>query len=242
MPRRTHSPVSYTHLIGLLLFGFNGIVASHIALESSQIVLLRTLLGSVSLLAFFFLLGHRFSFTGRGRDVTLVLLSGAAMGASWMFLYAGYQTIGVSTASLLYYCCPVIVMALSPLVFHEALTWVKITGFVCVCGGIVLVNGWGGGSLSISGFLYGILSAEMCIRDSVEAGQHLYHAVDGLGSAGVHRLDKAVGDLRVLDADIQGILRHLILIVFCPACRLVIGVHTDLASSDFTHMVFLLDI
>ena len=147
------------YLIGLLLFGFNGIVASHIALESSQIVLLRTLLGSVSLLALFFLSGHRFSFTGRGQDVTLVLLSGAAMGASWMFLYAGYQTIGVSTASLLYYCCPVIVMALSPLVFHEALTWVKITGFVCVCGGIVLVNGWGGGSLSISGFLYGILSA-----------------------------------------------------------------------------------
>ena len=76
----------------------------------------------------------------------------------------------------------------------------------------------------------------------VEAGQHLYHAVDGLGSAGVHRLDKAVGDLRVLDADIQGILRHLILIVFCPARRLVISVHTDLASSDFTHMVFLLSI
>ena len=147
------------YLIGLLLFGFNGIVASHIALESIQIVLLRTLLGSVSLLAFFFLSGHRFFFAGRGKDVTLILLSGAAMGASWMFLYAGYQTIGVSTASLLYYCCPVIVMALSPLVFHEALTWVKITGFVCVCGGIVLVNGWGGGSLSVSGFLYGILSA-----------------------------------------------------------------------------------
>ena len=36
---------------GLLLFGFNGIVASHIALESSQIVLLRTLLGSVSVVS-----------------------------------------------------------------------------------------------------------------------------------------------------------------------------------------------
>ncbi len=149
----------FRFLTGLLLFGFNGIVASHIALESGQIVLLRTLLGSVSLLAFFFLSGHRFSFAGRGRDVTLTLLSGAAMGASWMFLYAGYRTIGVSTASLLYYCCPVIVMALSPLVFHEALTRVKITGFLCVCGGIVLVNGWGGGSLSVTGFLYGILSA-----------------------------------------------------------------------------------
>ena len=147
------------YLTALLLFGSNGVFASHIALESSQIVLLRTLLGSVSLLAFFFLSGHRLSFAGRGRDVTLILLSGAAMGASWMFLYAGYQTIGVSTASLLYYCCPVIVMALSPLIFHEALTWVKITGFVCVCGGIVLVNGWGSESLSATGFLYGILSA-----------------------------------------------------------------------------------
>ena len=76
----------------------------------------------------------------------------------------------------------------------------------------------------------------------VKAGQHLHHAVDGLGGGGIHRLDEAVGDLRVLDADVQGVLGHLILIVFRPACRLVIGVHTDLASSDFTHMVFLLDI
>lgn len=147
------------YLIALLLFGFNGIVASHIALDSGQIVLLRTLLGSISLLAFFFLSGHRFSFAGRGMDVTLILLSGAAMGASWMFLYAGYQTIGVSTASLLYYSGPVIVMALSPLVFHEALTWVKVTGFLCVCGGIVLVNGLGGGQINAAGFIYGIMSA-----------------------------------------------------------------------------------
>ena len=90
---------------------------------------------------------------------SLILLSGAAMGASWMFLYAGYQTIGVSTASLLYYSGPVIVMALSPLVFHEALTWVKVTGFLCVCGGIVLVNGLGGGQINAAGFIYGIMSA-----------------------------------------------------------------------------------
>lgn len=154
----SEAPFFICYLIALLLFGFNGIVASHIALDSGQIVL-RTLLGSISLLAFFFLSGHRFSFAGRGMDVTLILLSGAAMGASWMFLYAGYQTIGVSTASLLYYSGPVIVMALSPLVFHEALTWVKVTGFLCVCGGIVLVNGLGGGQINAAGFIYGIMSA-----------------------------------------------------------------------------------
>ena len=149
----------FRFLLALLLFGFNGIVASRILLESSQIVLLRTLLGSVSLLLFFFLSGHRFSFAGRSRDVILILLSGAAMGASWMFLYAGYRTIGVSTASLLYYCCPVIVMALSPLLFHETLTWVKVIGFAGVCTGIVLVNGLGGGQVNATGLFCGIMSA-----------------------------------------------------------------------------------
>ena len=149
----------YRFLLALLLFGFNGIIASRISLESGQIVLLRTLLGSLSLLLFFFLSGHRFSFSGRGKDVILICLSGAAMGASWMLLYAGYQRIGVSTASLLYYCCPVIVMALSPVIFHERLTWVKVTGFLCVCAGIVLVNGWACGGMDLLGFFYGIMSA-----------------------------------------------------------------------------------
>ena len=72
----------YRFLLALLLFGFNGIIASRISLESGQIVLLRTLLGSLSLLLFFFLSGHRFSFSGRGKDVILICLSGAAMGAS----------------------------------------------------------------------------------------------------------------------------------------------------------------
>ena len=50
----------YRFLLALLLFGFNGIIASRISLESGQIVLLRTLLGSLSLLLFFFLSGWLF--------------------------------------------------------------------------------------------------------------------------------------------------------------------------------------
>ena len=140
----------------LLLFGFNGIVASHIPLDSTHIVLLRSLLGSMSLLAFFFLSGHRVSFTGRGQDVLLICLSGAAMGASWMLLYEGYQRIGVATASLLYYCGPVIVMALSPLFFREKLTYVKLIGFSAVCAGIVLINGLSGEALNVIGCICGI--------------------------------------------------------------------------------------
>lgn len=146
----------FRYIGSLLLFGFNGIVASHIPLDSTHIVLLRSLLGSMSLLAFFFLFGHRFSFTGRGQDVLLICLSGAAMGASWMLLYEGYQRIGVATASLLYYCGPVIVMALSPLFFREKLTYVKLIGFSAVCAGIVLINGLSGEALNVIGCICGI--------------------------------------------------------------------------------------
>ena len=44
----------------------------------------------------------------------------------------------------------------------------------------------------------------------------------------------------MLNANIQRILRHQILIVLCPAGCLVIGVHTDLTLSYFTHVIFLL--
>ena len=40
----------FKYIIGLLLFGSNGIVASYIALSSYEIVLLRTLIGSLFLI------------------------------------------------------------------------------------------------------------------------------------------------------------------------------------------------
>ena len=63
------------------------------------------------------------------------------MGISWIFLYEAYQQVGVSIASLGYYCGPVIVMAISPFIFKEKFTLQKILGFIIVFIGILLVNG-----------------------------------------------------------------------------------------------------
>ncbi len=129
------------YLSALLLFGLNGIVASHIALNSYEIVFLRTLIGSVLLLFLFLLSKGRFHIKEYKKDTLFITLSGIAMGTSWMFLYEAYQQIGVSLSSLLYYCGPVIVMILSPLIFKEKLTFPKIVGFATVLVGILLVNG-----------------------------------------------------------------------------------------------------
>ena len=131
----------FKYILALLLFGSNGVVASHIALSSYEIVLLRTLIGSLLLIVLFLLGKGRFTFLQKKTDFLFLAASGAAMGISWMFLYEAYQQIGVSLSSLLYYCGPVIVMVLSPILFREKLTTPKITGFLLVVVGVILVNG-----------------------------------------------------------------------------------------------------
>ena len=64
-----------------------------------------------------------------------------AMGASWLFVYEAYVQLGVSIASLLFYCGPVIVMALSTVIFSEKLSKNNISGFIAVIIGIFLING-----------------------------------------------------------------------------------------------------
>ena len=129
------------YVSSLLLFGSNGIVASMILLSSYDIVFLRTLIGSLFLLAVFLIGRHRFSFFRNKKSAIFLAASGAAMGASWMFLFEAYAQIGVGISSLLYYCGPVLVMILSPLLFKEQLTVRKVLGFAIVLVGLLLVNG-----------------------------------------------------------------------------------------------------
>lgn len=133
---------AYTkYIIALLLFGSNGIVASFINMSSHEIVFFRTMLGSLFLLVIFVLGKGEFTFYKHRKHLLCLIVSGIAMGTSWMLLYEAYARIGVGVASLLYYCGPVIVMVLSPVIFKEKLTTHKIIGFLIVLCGVFLVNG-----------------------------------------------------------------------------------------------------
>lgn len=149
------------YITALLLFGLNGIVASHIDLSSHEIVLLRTFIGSMLLMGIYFLRKGKLTFYKHKKQFLFLCISGMAMGTSWMFLYEAYAQIGVSIASLLYYCGPVMVMAVSPVLFKEKLTIQKMIGFFAVLCGIFLVNGsaWSGNNLF--GIFCGMMSAVM---------------------------------------------------------------------------------
>lgn len=150
------------YLVSMFLFGLNGVVASHIPLNSYEIVFFRTFIGSAFLL-FLFLMGKgKIHIKTYKKDTCFIALSGIAMGTSWMFLYEGFQQIGISLASLLYYCGPVIVMILSPLIFREKLSVPKICGFVIVLAGLLLINGTVvDGNTNVWGLFCGFMSAVM---------------------------------------------------------------------------------
>ena len=148
------------YIFALLLFGSNGIVASMIHLSSYEIVLLRTLIGSLLLIAIFFIAREKLTFYKYKTQSIFLAVSGIAMGTSWIFLYEAYDEIGVSLASLAYYCGPVIVMMLSPLLFKEKLTRIKVCSFLVVLVGIFLVNGTAfENGVSVWGLACGLLSA-----------------------------------------------------------------------------------
>lgn len=150
------------YITALLLFGSNGIVASCIALNSYEIVLLRTMIGSLLLITLFFITKCKLTFFKYKRQFAFITISGIAMGVSWIFLYEAYKQIGVSLASLAYYCGPVIVMLISPLLFKERLTVGKVISFIVVFIGIFFVNGQViGEKRNVWGLFCGFMSAVM---------------------------------------------------------------------------------
>lgn len=150
----------FKYIFALLLFGSNGIVASLIDLSSYEIVMLRSMIGSILLMAIFMISKTKPVFLTHKRQFVNLIISGAAMGMSWMFLYEAYDQVGVSIATLCNYCGPVIIMILSPLVFNERLTKAKVIGFAAVLLGIVLVNGrLAGDSSNAWGLFCGAMSA-----------------------------------------------------------------------------------
>lgn len=128
------------YITSLLLFGMNGIVASRIALSSDAIVASRTLIGSLFLIIVCVAARRKLHMPENKTHRLYAVISGAALGVGWIFLYEAYRRVGVSVATLAYYCGPVIVMILSPVLFREKLTGTKIAGFFAVLMGMVCVN------------------------------------------------------------------------------------------------------
>lgn len=151
---------SILFITSLVLFGSNGVMANGIDLPSSQIVLFRALLGSIALIVAFLVLGGRFTIQRDRKRFLFQAMSGVSLGIAWIMLYEAFVQVGVGVSYIEYYCAPIIVMMLSPVLFKERLTAPKVIGFVLIVIGTVMLCfemiGSGGNPV---GHLYGMGSA-----------------------------------------------------------------------------------
>ena len=113
------------YILSMLLFGTNGYLVAHISLQSSQIVLVRTLIGGLVLSAMV-LLQKDFSFSRIKPELGNLLAGGIALGLNWVTLFAAYRMLNVSLATLIYYAGPMLVLLFSPWLFREKLTKQKL--------------------------------------------------------------------------------------------------------------------
>ena len=134
------------YILSLLIFGTNGIFVSHISLASSQIVLMRTLIGGILLTCLVLFLGG-FDIDHLRRERIPLLLGGAALGLNWVALFEAYRLLNVSLATLIYYVGPIIVLLFSPILFREKLTGRKLVsviivgiGLICISGSVVVIG------------------------------------------------------------------------------------------------------
>lgn len=124
----------------MVIFGTNGLIVANISLGSAEIVLMRTFLGSLFLLAIV-LVKRSFSFADLKADLVPATIGGAALGLNWVLLFSAYRSAGVGLSTLTYYCGPIIVLALSPVLFREKLTWNKLLAIAAVAVGMFCITG-----------------------------------------------------------------------------------------------------
>lgn len=147
-------------LVGsMLIWGSLGLFIRGIPLPSSVIANFRGVTGAAFLLLVM-LLG-RLPFSRRAvKDNALYLgLSGLMLGFNWILLFEAYRYTTIAVATLCYYLAPIIVVALSPLIFRERLSLPRALCVLSALAGMVFVSGVAEGGLPSPGQARGVLLA-----------------------------------------------------------------------------------
>jgi RarD protein len=151
-------------ILSMTVFGTLGLFTRNIAVSSGELALYRAVLAATLIVAFLTLTRQKLDWEGIKKDLKYLILSGAAMGFNWIFLFQAYNYTTISVATLCYYFAPVIVTVTCVFLFHERLNAKQILCFVMSTLGLVLIiaNGGlsGGGSDGI-GIAYGLGAAAL---------------------------------------------------------------------------------
>ena len=127
-------------LSAMVIFGTVGIFVRYIGLPSATIAFFRGALGVIFLLAVMGVTGKKLCLQSIGKNLPLLILSGAAIGGNWILLFEAYQHTSVAVATVCYYLAPMFLVLVSPLL-GERLTGKKLALSAVALVGMVFVSG-----------------------------------------------------------------------------------------------------
>ncbi len=149
----------------MLIFGTIGIFRKYIPLSSGMLSFVRGILGSAFLTVLILLRGSGRTEKIGKRNAALLVVTGAAIGFNWIFLFEAYNYTSVATATMCYYMQPTIVILLSPLLLKEGLKLKKTLCAAAAIIGMVFVSGVAQGqgikSNDIGGIACGLAAAAL---------------------------------------------------------------------------------
>ncbi|AGY74257.1 MULTISPECIES: DMT family transporter [Clostridium] len=151
-------------IVAMLIFGSVGLFVKNIDLSSSMIALVRGIIGSIFLFTASYITRQNTSWKAIKSNLIPLIISGAAIGVNWIFLFQAYKYTTVSKATLCYYFAPVIVMFLSPFILKEKLNTVKIMCIIVAMAGMFLIVGAGSSAAEnnqLLGIIYGLAAAAL---------------------------------------------------------------------------------
>lgn len=149
-------------ILSMFVFGTIAPFVRQIPVASAELALYRALMAMILLAGYLLVTRQKITFAKIKRSLPLLLLSGMAMGFNWILLFEAYKHTTVSVATLSYYFAPVIVIAVSPILFREKLNRRQIVCFAMSTLGLVMITGTGDlsqGSTHLTGVLYGLGAA-----------------------------------------------------------------------------------
>ena len=171
-------------IISMLIWGSIGIFVRYINFTSSQIALVRAILGSIFLIIFSMISKESLSKEKIKSNLLVLICCGICLGFNWIFLFQAYHYTTVSTATICYYLAPIIVMFLSPFLLKEKLNSVKVCCIVAAMIGMLCIVGIDKGSIgenNMVGMLYGLSAA--CFYTGVVILNKFLKGISGRDSA-----------------------------------------------------------
>ena len=147
--------------LSMLIFGTIGVFVKYIPLTSSTIAMARGFMGAAFLLFVMLISGKKPSAFAIKKNALPLIISGAAIGINWIFLFEAYNYTSVAVATLCYYMEPVLLIVLTPFVLKQKLSVKKILCVPVALVGMVLVSGVLSGEqeVSLTGVALGLAAA-----------------------------------------------------------------------------------